>query len=331
MTEDIRLGDAWFLDDEYERHLAPGYARICLTEAIYTQLPTDIAETVERLLPGSIAAEVEKVERADSRTVEIVFDSDTYTYEGGGSSTLVPARYREDIEREVQRWFGQHWRIERKPFERQSYRGHPNRFYLRRVAGYRFRYGGESAEEARLVEEGTPAGLPDDAVTWDDVLDTPRLPGGLSVLKRHWVNIWTADVGTGTVHLVPADRSLSKFGLEPPFDDPVTEPVGACCGYGVAPEAVAQGALTPYWKVVQDHATERLGDDVPYDRLEDMSKHGMTGWFEGELDPQSLFGDDLCQSCWRAYARDDSHTDVLVQPDVDYWRLLTVDGVPLTP
>ena len=300
-TEELRAPTEW---DQMEG-LDWKWSNIRMGELVWSDLPEGAEEAIEEFIrvKRCNGRAIERVHRLDPQTIEIVWYDDIETNESGETDfSEVPDRYIRNVRKVVQSMFGEHWRVERKPDKRRWNNANPQRAIVRRADHQHFRYTDESVDEATLIREGRPDGVPD----WADhygSLDQYKGDPDLRVGDSR--DVYLYESGTGTIHLLK--------GLK---DSLVVEDLECECGLRVQTEEIIDGGSI-------QHYAEYLREDADlWDR-----KDVMNGEEDGDPDPKSVLGDDLCTRCWKSYATPEKTLDGRVRgyspPRDDYEELLT--------
>lgn len=269
-------------------------------EAAYAALPDAALPAVESLVLSdrTEAEHVEKVRWHDDTAIEVVWHDD---WGDDGGPTKVPDRTIERLEEDLQSFFGELWRVERKPDGRRRNSENVQRVLVRRVSHLDFHYEGEEEIEAAIMREGTPDGVPDDARDWGDLDHWVQPPSGVD----RQTNLYVYETSTGTQHLVmpiSAYHNGFHYGY-------VTEGAATICGQPLAPQTLADPANFDHFPAL---AAEH------YDAV--TSQQTVYGP-DVRLDPEGVLDDDLCGSCWRSFADTEEveGEDKLVPPSDYDW------------
>lgn len=276
--------DRW----EYPESLYP-------TGQVLTEFDADDVQGVEQILKaGHIrGGAIEKVHRAEGgEAIEVVYWNDEHDPGRHGPSVL-SNHVLGGIRKELHEFLPENWRVHRKDNGTRKNRDYPveegkslQKLMIRRVSAIRFRYEDDSEFEYREMLGELPDGLPDDAKDWRDVYPAPP------PAYEPAADLYVYETSTGTKHLL---QGSVRPGIQKGFRNKrVYEPVSCYCGFLLNPQTLADGEVTHFGEYLLD---------------EDRDSY--------KIDPKSVFGDDLCTSCWRSYGATatDSDGDVInVEP-----------------
>lgn len=275
-------------------------------EAAYAGLPDAALRAVESLVLSdrTEAEHVEKVRWHDDDAVEVVWYDD---WGDDGGPTEVRDWVLDQLEEDLQSFFGELWRVDRKPDNRRRDSENVQRALVRRVSHLDFHYDDEEEVDAELMREGTPDGVPEDASDWGDLAHWVEEPHAVD----RQTNLYVYETGTGTQHLVQPRARAVGF-----YYDYVTESASTFCGQPLDPQTLADAdAFEHYPPLAHAH----------YDA--ETSKQTVYGP-DVRLDPEGVLGEDLCGSCWRSFAdiEEDGDEEKLVPPSEYDWVQMRIWG-----
>jgi len=295
-SEELREPNEW---DKLEG-LDWKWTNIEMKEVVWTDLPAGAEEAIEDFIRVDKCSgeDIARVNRLDPQTIEVVWYDDEGDSNDDPSPTTVSDRYIRNVRTVVQEMFGEHWRVQRKGDQRRWDDSHPQRAIIRRADHQRFKYSEESDDRYLLYLHGRPNSVPED-VDYVGALDQYRGDPELSVDDPR--DVYTYETGTGTIHLLPCIR------------DRVVAVDQTCeCGLTVQAEEIVDGdSIMHYADYLREEA--------------DLFERG----FEGDPDPKSVLGDDLCGRCWNSHARARKTPNGRVrgyEPPHDDYEVLLVGG-----
>lgn len=281
-------------------------------EAQYAPVPDATVRAVRKLVNSDRTKgdHVEKVARHDETAVEVVWyddwgeddDDDDDRHSSGPTkvSDYVLTRLQEDL----QSFFGELWRVDRKPDDRRRDGKNVQRALVRRVSHLDFAYSDDDAAEVEFMRNEKPDGVADWVEEWGDCDHWRDEPNYVDTDT----NLYLYETSTGTQHLLtPTSYRYNGF-----YHSYVTEGGHTVCGRGLDPQTLADPTNFEHFPVRAHEHQERLVTE--HDRAR----------YDIRVDPMGVLGDQLCGSCWRSYAKSveqDDGADELVPPNHDWTNM----------
>lgn len=297
-TKELREPDPW----DYYEDSPMQWENIIMRDLVYSDLPPGAVDAIESVIkmPETLGHDIAKIHKPDAKTIEIVWFND------GKGENESPSKIGRGAIRKVrdviQLLFGGHWRVRRKMITNGAgyEEKHPQRLLLRRASHQNFQFADEDEDEYLLALHGRPDGVPPDATVWGDLDAYPAPPSA----HPRSLDVYVVTSSTGTRHLIK--RRFTSLR-----DRVVAESVKCACGLEVDPETIAAA-----------------GDVKHFGQI----LHWLTyeGDYLGQMDPQSVFEDDLCGRCWASYASSErgpgGEVKRYVPPTDDYVKLVPFPG-----
>lgn len=235
-------------------------------EPIYAELPPSITESLPKVLSsaGVEGHNISTANRLDRQTAEVVWYDDIGTeqdesvfhnqaqYEKARKGTRVSGTVINRAQTKIREYWGDGWQVDRKDDERRNSGKHPQRAIVRRVIGVRFSYRSEGPEMYRLMLNGRPDNVPEDARRWGDV------PGIENRRGNRGYDIYVVENSAGTRHIID-DNALYRTHIG--------ERLTTLCGREIDRDRVADFAVD-----LRDLCAEQDIDD-PESWSEDAENH----------------------------------------------------------
>lgn len=252
------------------------WSQIRMKEVVWSDLDPGVVDAIRRIaeIDRCGGKALEKVQRLDPQTIELVYYNDTN--EEDSSPSFLSRVTVDNLREEIKRLYGEHWRITRKEWNDPDSRWaeHPQRLLVRRASHQRFKYQDEDEPEYLARLNGVPDGAPEDATYWKDVDAVQEPPEEVNWRQ----NIYIYESGAGTCHIVKRGNAVRE--------KPIATTFSTACGTEVDPEAVVEGERFAHF-----------GEHV--------QAHIDAGEIPSARGPKELFGEDLCMACWRSYGQSD--------------------------
>lgn len=272
------------------------WENIQMKEVVYSDLPSGAEEAIADFIrvDDCLGYHIERVHRLNPQTIEIVWyddegesNHDKSYYENSVSHTLedwredksptkVSDRYIKNVRIVIQSMFGDQWRVTRKEDGRQWNDESPQRAIVRRADHQRFTYSDESEGEYLLNLHGKPDNAPEWAQKYQDL---PAYPIPPKSVQHRAEDVYCYETSTGTIHLI-GENVRNKW---------VAEDLSCECGLTVQASVAVDTDRIEHYAGFLQRQRDRI--DLP-DGFESVS-----------LDPQTRIGEDLCDRCWRSYAK----------------------------
>jgi hypothetical protein len=287
---EVREPSNWLFPGESElkrrvrREHEAAHPNVEYVEPIYTTLDSETVEAVKQVV-RSDRNRLSCLDGILGRSDAILIKYDREEVPSRPAVRRVKVRIQKDLER----FFGPHWRCERRFDKRYNDNRHDWILAIRRVEGYVFRYRDESDASFYRHRRGVPDGVDGDAEVWGDVFEYE--PPGV----EQQANIWVYE--GGKKHLLPAyDLNYVVGQADGFYDTKIGEPVTTACSLEVSDEDLATGEdLSHYWEYAVAHAQSCVDFNDSVNSIVELNRR-----YNYKYQPHRVLGEEVCDSCANA-------------------------------